>query len=122
MDILLQRPMSHVQIVAAHFFAGIFIFTKKVKSVLTCNMFCKFAILDDDTGNTSKWKESLLARTMTRRSASLMQLVYEKSSTMLDGVLSEENNDIEANSSDEEFFVPKGQNKVQVCFLHGLCV
>lgn len=51
-----------------------------------------------------------------------MQRVYEQPSTKLDGVLSEENNDSEANSSDEEFFVPKGQNKVQVCCLHGLCV
>uniref|UniRef100_K4A518 Bms1-type G domain-containing protein n=1 Tax=Setaria italica TaxID=4555 RepID=K4A518_SETIT len=66
---------------------------------------------DDETGNNSKWKESLLARTLSRRSASLMQRVYEQPSTKLDGVLSEENNDSEANSSDEEFFVPKGQNK-----------
>ncbi|KAK8445986.1 hypothetical protein SEVIR_9G418700v4 [Setaria viridis] len=66
---------------------------------------------DDETGNNSKWKDSLLARTLSRRSASLMQRVYEQPSTKLDGVPSEENNDSEANSSDEEFFVPKGQNK-----------
>jgi ribosome biogenesis protein BMS1 len=81
-------------------------------------LFLYFAILDDETENTSKWKESLLA-TLSRRSASLMQRVYEPS-VKLDSVVSKENDDTEANSSDDEFFVPKGQKKVQVCCLHGL--
>nr|ABF95781.1 expressed protein [Oryza sativa Japonica Group]BAG87379.1 unnamed protein product [Oryza sativa Japonica Group] len=62
---------------------------------------------DDETENNSKWKESLLARTLSRRSANLMQLVYGQASKKLD-----EGNDSSAEeSSDEEFFVPKGQKK-----------
>lgn len=60
---------------------------------------------DDGTENTSKWKKSLLARTLSRRSASLMQLVYGKPSTELD------NGNNGEDSSDEEFFIPKGQKK-----------
>lgn len=97
---------------------------RKVKSffVLTSSLFCNFAILDDETENTSKWKESLLARTLSRRSTSLMQLVYGQSLTKLDSVASKENDDSGTNSSDEEFFVPKGQKKVQVRCLPCLCV
>lgn len=70
-----------------------------------------FGILDDETENNSKWKESLLARTLSRRSANLMQLVYGQASKKLD-----EGNDSSAEeSSDEEFFVPKGQKKVMMC-------
>ncbi|XP_047090404.1 ribosome biogenesis protein BMS1 homolog [Lolium rigidum] len=58
---------------------------------------------DDQAENTSKWKKSLLAR--TKRSASLMQLVYGKPSTELD------NDNSKEDSSDEEFFIPKGQKK-----------
>ncbi|CAL4914250.1 unnamed protein product [Urochloa decumbens] len=65
---------------------------------------------DDETENTSKWKEPLLARTLSRRSASLMQRVYGQPPTKLD-MAPEENDGSEANSSDEEFFVPKGQRK-----------
>ncbi|KAE8806066.1 Ribosome biogenesis protein BMS1-like protein [Hordeum vulgare] len=60
---------------------------------------------DDGTENTSKWKKSLLARTLSRRSASLMQLVYGQASAELD------NDSGEEGSSDEEIFVPKGQKK-----------
>ncbi|KAL6660092.1 hypothetical protein ACP70R_002214 [Stipagrostis hirtigluma subsp. patula] len=66
---------------------------------------------DIETENTSKWKESLLARTLSRWSANLMQLVYGQPSTKFDSATSEANNDSEADSSDEEFFVPKGQKK-----------
>ncbi|KAM0867215.1 hypothetical protein ACQ4PT_042141 [Festuca glaucescens] len=62
---------------------------------------------DDEAENTSKWKKSLLARTLSRRSASLMQLVYGKPSTELD------NDNSKEDSSDEEFFIPKGQKKAQ---------
>ena len=68
-----------------------------------------FAILDDGAENTSKWKKSLLARTQSKRSASLMQLVYGKPSTEVD------NDSNREDSSDEEIFVPKGQKKVTVC-------
>ncbi|VAH90660.1 unnamed protein product [Triticum turgidum subsp. durum] len=60
---------------------------------------------DDGAENTSKWKKSLLARTLARRSASLMQLVYGQASAELD------NDSGEEDSSDEEIFVPKGQKK-----------
>ncbi|KAG8091226.1 hypothetical protein GUJ93_ZPchr0011g28651 [Zizania palustris] len=66
---------------------------------------------DDETENTSKWKESLLARTLSRRSASLMQLVYGQSSMKLDSTASETNDSSAEESSDDEFFVPKGQKK-----------
>lgn len=65
---------------------------------------------EDELENTSKWKESLLARTMSRRSDNLMQIVYGLPSTKLGGV-AEENDDSEANSSDDEFFRPKGQKQ-----------
>ncbi|XP_062211159.1 ribosome biogenesis protein bms1-like [Phragmites australis] len=66
---------------------------------------------DDETENTSKWKESLLARTLSRRSANLMQLVYGQPSSKLDSAASGANDSSEADSSDEEFFIPKGQKK-----------
>ncbi|KAL6902026.1 hypothetical protein ACP4OV_004902 [Aristida adscensionis] len=66
---------------------------------------------DVEAENTSKWKESLLARTLSRRSANLMQLVYGQPSTKLDNAASGANDGSEADSSDEEFFVPKGQKK-----------
>ncbi|CAD6211084.1 unnamed protein product [Miscanthus lutarioriparius] len=68
---------------------------------------------EDEIENTSKWKESLLARTLSRRSANLMQLVYGLPSTKLGGVALEENDEIEANSSDDEFFIPKGQKQAK---------
>ena len=80
-----------------------------------------FSVLEDEIENTSKWKESLLARTLSRRSANLMQLVYGLPSTKLGSVALEENDEIEANSSDDEFFIPKGQ-KVHIRCMHGSCV
>ncbi|XP_066393288.1 uncharacterized protein [Miscanthus floridulus] len=68
---------------------------------------------EDEIESTSKWKESLLARTLSRRSANLMQLVYGLPSTKLGGVALEENDEIEANSSDDEFFIPKGQKQAK---------
>ncbi|CAD6203540.1 unnamed protein product [Miscanthus lutarioriparius] len=68
---------------------------------------------EDEMENTSKWKKSLLARTLSRRSANLMQLVYGLPSTKLGGVALEENDEIEANSSDDEFFIPKGQKQAK---------
>uniref|UniRef100_A0A0D9VTN9 Bms1-type G domain-containing protein n=1 Tax=Leersia perrieri TaxID=77586 RepID=A0A0D9VTN9_9ORYZ len=66
---------------------------------------------DDETGNNSKWKESLLARTLSRRSANLMQLVYGQASTKLDNIRSGGNDSDAEESSDEDFFFPKGHKK-----------
>ncbi|GJN02820.1 hypothetical protein PR202_ga20206 [Eleusine coracana subsp. coracana] len=65
---------------------------------------------DGESENASKWKESLLARTLSSRSANLMQLVYGQQSSKLEGMVSKDNSG-ETDSSDEEFFVPKGQKK-----------
>uniref|UniRef100_A0A0A9EU79 Ribosome biogenesis protein BMS1/TSR1 C-terminal domain-containing protein n=1 Tax=Arundo donax TaxID=35708 RepID=A0A0A9EU79_ARUDO len=67
--------------------------------------------LDGEDENASKWKESLLARTLSRRGVNLMQLVYGQPSSKLDTAASEANDASEADSSDEEFFIPKGQKK-----------
>jgi ribosome biogenesis protein BMS1 len=72
-----------------------------------------FATLDGVGENASKWKESLLARTLASRSANLMQLVYGEQSSKLEGLVSKDNGN-ETDSSDEEFFIPKGQ-KVKLC-------
>uniref|UniRef100_A0A0E0KDB8 Bms1-type G domain-containing protein n=1 Tax=Oryza punctata TaxID=4537 RepID=A0A0E0KDB8_ORYPU len=66
---------------------------------------------DDETENNSKWKESLLARTLSRRSANLMQLVYGQVSKKPDSITSEGKDSSAEESSDEDFFVPKGQKK-----------
>jgi ribosome biogenesis protein BMS1 len=73
-----------------------------------------FATLDGVGENASKWKESLLARTLASRSANLMQLVYGQQSSKLEGLVSKDNGN-ETDSSDEEFFVPKGLKKVKLC-------
>jgi len=49
-----------------------------------------------------------------------MQLVYGLPSTKLGGGALEENDDGEANSSDDEFFIPKGQ-KVHIRCTHDSC-
>lgn len=61
----------------------------------------------ENAGNASKWKESLIERTISRKSINLMQLVYGKSETKPDASSHEE---IDANGSDDdEFFKPKGE-------------
>ncbi|XP_023739396.1 ribosome biogenesis protein bms1 [Lactuca sativa] len=63
--------------------------------------------LEENAGNASKWKESLIERTISRKSINLMQLVYGKSETKPDASSHEE---IDANGSDDdEFFKPKGE-------------
>ncbi|GJX62391.1 ribosome biogenesis protein BMS1 homolog isoform X1 [Tanacetum coccineum] len=60
---------------------------------------------EDDTeenmGNASKWKESLVERTVLRKTTNLEQLVYGKSETNADDSIQED--------SDDEFFKPKGE-------------
>lgn len=108
-----------VQIVVSLFVKQLSLHIKVISFFLFLHL--TFSVLEDETENTSKWKESLLARTLSRRSANLMQLVYGQPSTKIDGVDLEENDDSEANSSDEDFFIPKGQKKVHICCRHDLC-
>lgn len=66
-----------------------------------------FWLLGDENANSSKWKESLIARTLARKSVNLMQLVYgqpvsNQASAVPDSSESE-------GSDDEDFFKPKGQ-------------
>ncbi|KAF8409106.1 hypothetical protein HHK36_005179 [Tetracentron sinense] len=64
---------------------------------------------EDDMGNTSKWKESLVERTVSRQGTNLMQLVYgksaSKSTTSNDKVKDSE----DEQSEDDDFFKPKGE-------------
>ncbi|KAJ4764305.1 P-loop containing nucleoside triphosphate hydrolases superfamily protein [Rhynchospora pubera] len=62
---------------------------------------------EDEAVNSSKWKESLIARTLARRGVNLIQLVYgqpvsNQASAVSDSSESEQ-------SDDEDFFKPKGQ-------------
>jgi ribosome biogenesis protein BMS1 len=66
---------------------------------------------EEETGNASKWKESLVERAISRRTPNLMQLVYadtaSKSTSDADDAM--EGSDDE--ESDEDFFKPKGEGK-----------
>ncbi|GAB2267099.1 Glycoside hydrolase 2 (Mannanase, beta-galactosidase) [Dionaea muscipula] len=61
-------------------------------------------------GNVSKWRETLLERTLSRQNTNLMQLVYGKSTSKPEPDASEaqESTDDEE-SEDDEFFKPKGE-------------
>ncbi|KAK2641934.1 hypothetical protein Ddye_023697 [Dipteronia dyeriana] len=66
--------------------------------------------IDDGIGNISKWKESLLERTVLRQSTNLMQLVYGKSvSTSAASFDEAQDNSEDEGSEDDEFFKPKGE-------------
>lgn len=62
--------------------------------------------LEENAGNTSKWKESLVERTISRQTLNLMQLVYGQSESKPNASLHEDN---DAEESDDEFFKPKGE-------------
>ncbi|XP_071710161.1 uncharacterized protein [Rutidosis leptorrhynchoides] len=62
---------------------------------------------EENMGNDSKWKESLVERTLSRKTTNLMQLVYGNSETISNDSIHEEINDDE--SDDDEFFKPKGE-------------
>lgn len=64
-------------------------------------------VIEENMGNDSKWKESLVERTISRKTTNLMQLVYGKSETKPNDSFHEE---IDADESDDdEFFKPKGE-------------
>ncbi|TXG72756.1 hypothetical protein EZV62_001335 [Acer yangbiense] len=66
--------------------------------------------IDDGMGNISKWKESLLERTVLRQSSNLMQLVYGKSvSTSAASFDEAQDSSEDEGSEDDEFFRPKGE-------------
>ncbi|KAF5728790.1 ribosome biogenesis protein bms1-like isoform X1 [Tripterygium wilfordii] len=69
---------------------------------------------EDDMGNISKWKESLVERTLSRQNVNLMQIVYGKSasasaSASTGSVNEEEEKSEDGESDGEEFFRPKGE-------------
>lgn len=68
-------------------------------------------------GNASKWKESLGERTVLKRNANLMQLVYgesaSKSTTSIDEAQGSSQDEESEDDENDEFFKPKGEgNKV----------
>ena len=71
-------------------------------------------LVEEDMGNSSKWRESLLSRTMSKQTTNLMQLVYGKSSANLASDISELQGSSDDDSEDDEFFKPKGEG-AKVC-------
>lgn len=65
------------------------------------------ALTEDEMGNISKWKESLLERTTSRQNINLMQLVYG----MPGSKSSDDMKDGDEEESEDEFFKPKGEGK-----------
>lgn len=63
-------------------------------------------------GNVSKWKESLAERTLSRKTPSLMQLVYGES-TINSTAINRENDNSGDDESDDDFFKPIEQVKKQ---------
>lgn len=61
-------------------------------------------------GNASKWKESLIERTISRQTTNLMQLVYGKSETKPDDSFHEDI-DADVSDDDDDFFKPKIEGK-----------
>ncbi|KAE8076582.1 hypothetical protein FH972_015221 [Carpinus fangiana] len=67
---------------------------------------------EDDMGNISKWKESLMERTVLRQNTNLMQLVYGKATSTSTTTLNEAQDSSDNEESDgEDFFKPKGEGK-----------
>ncbi|OAY66829.1 Ribosome biogenesis protein BMS [Ananas comosus] len=67
---------------------------------------------EDDAGNASKWKESLIVRTLMRQNGNLMQLVYGQSLSNSAAASQEERESSERDEiEDENFFIPKGQRE-----------
>ncbi|KAK7257890.1 hypothetical protein RIF29_32200 [Crotalaria pallida] len=67
---------------------------------------------DDDLGNVSKWRESLAERTLSRKTPSLMQLVYGES-TLNSTSINKWNDDSEDDDSKDDFFKPIEEVKKQ---------
>lgn len=64
---------------------------------------------EEDMGNASRWKESLLERTVSRQNPSLMQVVYGKSESNLASDINEQKGSSDDESEDDDFFKPKGE-------------
>jgi ribosome biogenesis protein BMS1 len=63
-------------------------------------------------GNISKWKESLMKRTVARQNINLMELVYGKSTSTSTTTMDKVQDSSDDEESDgEEFFKPKGEGK-----------
>ncbi|RYR70106.1 hypothetical protein Ahy_A03g016622 isoform A [Arachis hypogaea] len=69
-------------------------------------------LYDDDMGNVSKWKESLAERTLSRKTPSLMQLVYGESTVNMIPI-NKKNDSSEDEESDDDFFKPIEEVKKQ---------
>nr|KYP66001.1 hypothetical protein KK1_012279 [Cajanus cajan] len=67
---------------------------------------------EDDASNTSKWKESLAERTLSRKTPSLMQLVYGES-TISSTTINREKDNSGDEESDDDFFKPIEEVKKQ---------
>lgn len=68
-------------------------------------------------GNVSKWKESLVERTIPKQHTNLMRLVYgEKSASNRTTPVDEAHHTSEdEESEDDEFFKPKGEGNKVCC-------
>ena len=72
---------------------------------------------DGDMGNSSRWRESLLERTVSRKNANLMQLVYGTLTPKSLPDTSDQPRSSDDESEDDEFFRPKGEGS-KVCENH----
>lgn len=70
--------------------------------------------VEEDMGNASRWKDSLLERALSRQNKNLMQLVYGKSTSDLASDISEPQGSTDDESEDDDFFKPKGEG-AKVC-------
>ena len=59
-------------------------------------------------GNTSKWKESLIARTLWKRNSNMMQLVYGQSTSNSKVERDAQGSSESEGDEKEEFFKEKG--------------
>lgn len=74
-------------------------------------------MLISDLGNISKWKESLVERTISRKTTNLMQLVYGKTTPISTTSINEEEGSEDEESDGDDFFKPKGEGH-KVCSVH----
>ncbi|OVA17009.1 Elongation factor [Macleaya cordata] len=67
---------------------------------------------EEEMGNASKWKESLIERTISRQNTNLMQLVYGNSALKSTTSIGEgQGSSEDEESEDDEFFKPKGESE-----------
>uniref|UniRef100_A0A1D1YB91 Ribosome biogenesis protein BMS1 n=1 Tax=Anthurium amnicola TaxID=1678845 RepID=A0A1D1YB91_9ARAE len=67
---------------------------------------------EDELGNASKWKESLIARTVSKQVKNLMQIVYGLPALGTSATIQETQSGSESEGSeDDEFFKPKGERE-----------